>query len=239
MSGLAGVVGVIPARYASTRLPGKPLAPIGGRPMVEWVYRSAKRALGRAVVATDDPRVVSAVLAFGGEAVMTPRSCRTGTDRVWAAARRIPAAYYVNIQGDEPFIEPRVIRTVANLARARRAIATAAVPLPAPEAKDPSVVKTVLGADGRALYFSRSPIPHPRKPARFLKHLGIYAYPRAVLSSFVRANQSAAEVSEQLEQLRALHHGWPIFVAVTRSRSVGIDTPSDLRRARRIAAASI
>jgi 3-deoxy-manno-octulosonate cytidylyltransferase (CMP-KDO synthetase) len=225
------VLGVIPARFGSTRLPGKPLALIHGKPMIQWVYDAAYRALGDVVVATDDKRVMDTVAAFGGLAMMTPRSCNSGTERMAAVARKRAADIYVNIQGDEPMMSPKTIKETVKLSLAKRAIATPAIKLDPADANNPNAVKVVLGDGDRAVYFSRSLIPFPRDGAfkvTPLKHLGLYAYPRKELLKFVSLKPTALEQTEMLEQLRALYHGLPIFVARTAFDSVGVDTPADL-----------
>lgn len=231
------VLGVIPARYGSTRLPGKPLIPILGQPLIAWVYKAAKRALRRVVVATDDSRIVKAVQRFGGEAVLTPRSSPTGTDRVAQVAKKIKADYYVNIQGDEPMLHPSVIRHTVSLAMKKRSVATAAIRLSKKERNDPHAVKVVLGSGSKALYFSRSLIPFRAKGGKLrdssLKHLGLYVYPREELNKFVRLKASELEKIEKLEQLRALFNGIPIYVYVGRHDSIGVDTRDDLRKVER------
>ena len=225
------VLGVIPARYASTRLPGKPLALIHGKPMIQWVYEAARRAIKNVVVATDDKRVVEAVVAFGGEALMTPSSCNSGTERMAAVARKRSADIYVNIQGDEPMMNPSTIKATVALAIAKRAIATPAITLDPADGNNPNAVKVVVGDGQRALYFSRSLIPFPRDGAfkvTPLKHLGLYAYPRKDLLRFVLLKPTALEQTEMLEQLRALYHGVPIYISRTTHDSVGVDTLSDL-----------
>lgn len=227
------VIGVIPARYASTRLPGKPLATILGKPMVEWVYRSAKKALSRVIVATDDRRVAEAVRRFGGEAMLTPASCLSGTDRVACVARKIRASYYVNVQGDEPLMHPDTIRAAVKLAVKNKAIATASTRLLAKDRANPSAVKVVTDYSRKALYFSRATIPArahgvSRWP-KSEKHLGLYVYPKALLLRFVKHRPTALEKTEKLEQLRALFYGLPIYVAMTPHDSTGVDTPADLR----------
>lgn len=226
------VLGVIPARYASTRLPGKPLANILGRPMVQWVYEAAAKALPRVIVATDDQRIVRAVKEFGGEAMMTPRRCSSGTERMAFVARKIKAAYYANIQGDEPMLQASTIRDTVKMAVRKKAIATPATDLKKEDETNPHTVKVAVGEAGRALYFSRSLVPFPRdghfytKP---LKHLGLYVYPKKDLMHFVSLHPTGLERTEMLEQLRALYYGLPIYVSWTRYDSVGVDTPSDLK----------
>jgi 3-deoxy-manno-octulosonate cytidylyltransferase (CMP-KDO synthetase) len=241
------VVGAIPARYASTRLPGKPLRSIAGRPMIEHVYRRVERArgLGRVVVLTDDERIARAVEDFGGEVEMTPADCASGTDRIAHAASRWPAvAAVVNIQGDEPLIDPEAVSRVAEHLAACPAdpIVTLAVPLaPLAPADDgglssPHVVKVVLSQSGHALYFSRSAIPYPRQAgaATPLRHLGIYGYQRAALLRLAALPPTPLERSEALEQLRALEHGIAIRVLIAGSGLPGVDTEEDLRRVERL-----
>jgi 3-deoxy-manno-octulosonate cytidylyltransferase (CMP-KDO synthetase) len=225
------VLAVIPARYASTRLPGKPLALIHGKPMIQWVHDAARRALKNVIVATDDKRVAETVSSFGGTAMMTPASCNSGTERMAAVARKHRADIYVNIQGDEPMMNPATIKETVRLSVAKNAIATPAIKLDPADANNPNAVKVVLGDGGRAIYFSRSLIPFPRDGASkvvALKHLGLYAYPRKELLRFVSLKPTALEQTEMLEQLRALYHGLPIYVARTTHDSVGVDTPADL-----------
>ena len=225
------VLGVIPARFASVRLPGKPLALILGKPMIQWVWESASKALERVIVATDDKRVFDAVAEFGGEAMMTPASLPSGTDRMAWVARKISADYYVNVQGDEPLMKPQTMRDAVALAIRKKAIATPAMRLKEGFG-DPNVVKVVIDKDGRALYFSRAPIPYPRDGKLELpplKHLGLYVYPKAQLQKFVSLRPTALEKTEKLEQLRALHHGLPIFISLTAHDSIGVDTAPDVR----------
>ncbi|MBK5257810.1 MAG: 3-deoxy-manno-octulosonate cytidylyltransferase [Vicinamibacteria bacterium] len=246
------VAAIIPARFASTRLPGKPLSLIHGWPMVRHVYERARRAktLDDVVIATDDPRVMDAVAAFGGRALMTSPSCPTGTDRLAEASKQIEADIYVNVQGDEPMIDPDQIDAAVNglLADAEAAISTLSLPLrTVEEMMSDAVVKVVTDARRHALYFSRSPIPHGRTTARSLeaaagaaiasgmarKHVGLYVFRREALAAFARLSPSAPEALEQLEQLRALHHGLTILVEpVEGEGTVAVDTPEDLERAR-------
>lgn len=233
------VLVVIPARYGSTRFPGKVLARLGGRPLVEWCWRAAVRAgVGPVVVATEDGRVARAIGAFGGQAVLTSPACVSGSDRVFEAARLSRAPYVINLQGDQPLIRPGTIRAVASLLTGRRGpMATAVMPLQdAARASNPNVVKAALAADGRALYFSRHPIPFQRgkqAPRRF-EHLGIYGFSRAALRRFVGLPPSPLERAESLEQLRALEDGMSIYAAVVRDIPAAVDTPQDLRRAERL-----
>ncbi len=240
---------IIPARYASTRFPGKPLADIGGKPMVVRVAdRAAKSGAAEVLVATDHPGIAAACARHGHRAVMTRRGHVSGTDRIAevAAMRRYPGdRIVVNVQGDEPLIAPALIRQVAaDLARHRdAAIATACHRISgARELADPNVVKIALDRNGYALYFSRAPIPWARDAfARGVsrlppglpayRHLGIYAYRVAFLRAFTRLEPAAIERFEALEQLRALAHGYRIHCAVTRAAPhPGVDTPADLKR---------
>ena len=230
------IVGLIPARYASIRFPAKALALLAGRPMVLHVLEAARaaRRLDRVAVATDDERIAEAVRAAGGEAVMTSPDCSSGTDRLAEAAGLIPADVYVNVQGDEPLMAPENIdRAVdALLAAPDREIASVWVPLDARESADANAVKVAVAQDGRALYFSRAPIPFPRTaPASYRKHLGLYAYRAATLRQIARLPASPLEKAESLEQLRWLEAGYSIWMAEAASDSIGVDTPEDLSRA--------
>jgi 3-deoxy-manno-octulosonate cytidylyltransferase (CMP-KDO synthetase) len=206
--------------------------------MVVRVAQQAKRASGidLVAIATDDERIASAAAAAGFRAVMTDPGCRNGTERIAQAAQEVPAEGYLNVQGDEPLIDPRAIEQVAALLRGGSAMATLARPLRAGEEALPQVVKVVLDARGRALYFSRSLIPYPRHPAELpaLAHVGIYGFSAEALQRFARAPESALERAEGLEQLRALFHGIPIDVGVGNYRSVAVDTEEDLLRVRRL-----
>lgn len=237
-------IGIIPARYASSRFPGKPLAPLGGKPVVQWVYERASVAIDEVFVATDDRRIFEAVAAFGGRAVMTSGSHRSGTDRVREAAARLGVRcdVVVNIQGDEPFVAPEQIRAVCGcFSDARAQIATLGKPFggDAEAIRNPNSPKIVVDNDGFALYFSRSVIPFVRgvEPAGwpaafpFLRHVGLYAYRREVLDEVAELPPSALELAESLEQLRWLQNGYRIKVGLTDVETVGIDTPEDLERA--------
>ena len=246
------VVAIIPARYGSTRLPGKPLARIGGKPMIQLVYENAAkaRALDRVLVATDDPRIEEAVKAFGGEVVMTAKEHASGTDRLAEVARKIKAEWVVNVQGDLPFIRSETITRAVQPLRRHRSICMGTVCTPIhdeAEWRDPNIVKVILDQRGFALYFSRSPIPYARNPNADLggtplpsqsqnrlwgfRHLGLYVYRRDFLLKFARLRPTALEQIESLEQLRALAYGYRIFVASVDDRSVEVDTPEDLARA--------
>ena len=235
------ILGVIPARYASTRLPGKPLVALAGKPMIERVWERVRRAasLSGVVVATDDERICSAVKLFGGEVVLTRSDHRSGTERVAeVAVTRKDVEIFVNIQGDEPLIEPAAIDQAVEALRgdAEVKVATLAVPVGKPaDIMDPNVVKAVLDFDGNALYFSRAPIPWVRDRgasvhARHLKHLGLYVYRREALLGFPTFPQGDLERVEQLEQLRWLENGYRIRVVETEHDSVGVDVPEDVAR---------
>jgi 3-deoxy-manno-octulosonate cytidylyltransferase (CMP-KDO synthetase) len=230
---------VIPARYHSTRLPGKALVDIGGRPMIEHVYRRAAAARGIAavVVATDDERIAAAVRGFGGEARLTRPDHRSGTDRVAEVARDLACDIVVNVQGDEPTVHPESIeQVVAALLSGRVVMATLRTALHDPhEIASPHVVKVVVDQAGDALYFSRAPIPcvrEDRRASAAYKHIGLYAYRREFLLTLASLAQTPLEQAESLEQLRALEHGYRIRVVETGYDSVGVDTPDDLARAR-------
>ncbi len=230
------VIGVIPARFASVRFPGKPLAPLAGRPMVLHVWDAARAAkrLGRVVVATDDVRIASCVREAGGEAVMTSPAAASGTDRVAEVARAMPADAYVNLQGDEPLMPAEnVDRAVdALFAETGRSLATLAIAAPPEAAADPDCVKVAVARDGRALYFSRSPIPYFRNgEPSYRKHLGIYAYRASTLAEVAALPPSPLERAESLEQLRWLEAGYTIWVGEAAGDSIGVDTPADLARA--------
>ncbi len=240
------VIGLIPARYGSTRFPGKPLALIAGRPMIELVYRRCLRSrlLEEVAVATDDPRIAACVAAFGGRAVMTSRRHRSGTDRIAEALaklehRRRKFEIVVNIQGDEPLVSPAAIDQLASAM-----ICDPTVPMATlaarfgdrRELEDPNTVKIAVDRDGDALYFSRSVIPFARQPGktdlgRYRKHIGLYAYRASFLRRFTSWPPGRLEGIEQLEQLRALERGARIRVVPTRHHSPAVDTPADLKRA--------
>jgi len=232
----AGVAVVIPARYLSSRLPGKPLASIDGRPMIWYVWENAvkTRCASRVVVATDDERIAEAVRGFGGEACMTSPGCTSGTDRVAEAARHLSEGILINLQGDEPLLPSSVIDAVAEplLSDPEVRMTTAALLREDPgEFLRPSVVKVVVDGRGDALYFSRAPIPHVRDsaPLRYRKHLGIYGYRRDFLLRISALPPSPLEETERLEQLRVLQAGFRIRVVDVPFDSVGVDTPEDLR----------
>jgi 3-deoxy-manno-octulosonate cytidylyltransferase (CMP-KDO synthetase) len=231
-------VGVIPARFGSTRFPGKVLAEIGGVPMIRRVFEGASRAkrLRQVLVATDDPRVAEVCASFGAEALLTSRDHATGTDRIAEVALRLDDDVVVNVQGDEPLIEGFVIdAAVAALLEAPEVPMATVVHAAEPgAAADPNRVKVVLDRAGRALYFSRSPIPFVRPgtpPLQLWQHVGLYAYRRDFLLRFVTLAAGPAERAEGLEQLRALEHGHPIRAAVVDGwRSQPVDVPEDVPR---------
>ena len=232
-AGVSTVIGAIPARYESSRFPGKPLASIAGKPMIEHVYQRAVMAgLDSLVVLTDDERIREAVEAFGGSVEMTPVDCSSGTDRIAWAAREWDFDAVINIQGDEPLIDPAVIKQIAEVLRSGEApMVTMAAPATGDDAEDPNVVKVVCDQWDRALYFSRSPIPFPRNPAVVpLKHIGIYGYQRMTLLELSTLAPTALELAEGLEQLRALQHRIPITVLRGAAGAPGVDTPEDLQR---------
>lgn len=256
-------IGIIPARYASTRFPGKPLADLGGKPMIQRVYEQAKQVLEHVLVATDDMRIYDCVRAFGGEVVMTSPSHTCGTDRVYEAYQiytsvlqnRVELPNHqdivvVNIQGDEPFIQPDQIQALMDCFPTQ--IATLVHPFTAKdtweELQNPNYVKVAIAYEtrtsndttiGRALYFSRSVIPYLRgvEPSEWLqqgkhfRHIGMYAYRADVLQQITQLSPSPLEKSESLEQLRWLENGFTIRVALTHYASIGVDTPEDLQYA--------
>ena len=233
------VLGVIPARYGSTRFPGKVLAPVNGKPMVQVVWEQAKKAkkLDQLVVATEDQKVAEVVRRFGGDARITARDLTSGTDRVWQVAKVIPSQIVLNIQGDEPLLQPEMIDSlVQGLDESPIAeMATLKVPMNVLEGySNPNIVKVVTDQAGWVLYFSRSPIP-ARKDDRgealvWYKHIGLYAYRRSCLEQFVNWPPSSLEKMEGLEQLRAMEHGVRILALDAPADTVAVDTPEDLKR---------
>ncbi len=232
------IIGVIPARYGSKRFPGKPLAKICDKPMVQWVYEKAAKTkyLNRMIVATDDVRIMRTVWSFGGEAMLTPKNIKSGTDRVAEVCNKIAADVVVNIQGDEPLMATKTIDAILEPFRkdARLLMTTAACPFKVlTDISDPNAVKVVCDSQDNALYFSRSPIPYSRNPksgSKTLRHMGIYAYRRDFLLRFTKWPQTALELAESLEQLRALERGIRIRVVRVNQESIGVDTQSDLEK---------
>lgn len=242
-----GVTVIIPARYASTRFPGKPLADLCGKPMIQWVYeRSAFcDAVDKVLVATDDERIAVAVRAFGGDVVMTRADHATGTDRLAEVAEHLDDELIVNVQGDEPLIDPAMIQAAVAPLQADRTIPMGTLQTPLTslqEYRNPNVVKVVTDRAGFALYFSRAPVPYPRDFADQLetrwpemaaaKHVGLYVYRRDFLLTYPRLPETPLERLECLEQLRALEHGFRIRVATTDLTGQGVDTPQDLEEVR-------
>jgi 3-deoxy-D-manno-octulosonate cytidylyltransferase len=236
-------IGIIPARYSSSRFPGKPLAILGGKPVIEHVYRQVSSVMEDVFVATDDQRIYDAVEAFGGKAIMTRSDHKSGTDRICEALEKVGGSFdvVINIQGDEPFIQKSQLETVMQcFDDPRTQIATLGKPFESMEAvENPNSPKIVLDNDGYALYFSRSVIPFVRGKEYeewlshfpYLKHIGLYAYRTEVLMEVSKLPQSTLELAESLEQLRWLQNGYKIKVGLTNVETIGIDTPEDLQRA--------
>ena len=240
------IAGIIPARYGSTRFPGKPLADLKGKPMIQRVYEQASKALSQVYVATDDERIAAAVRQFGGKVVMTSPDHQSGTDRCAEALDLIEAEtkktfdVVINIQGDEPFIEPELLETLACCFHSSMTeIATLVKPLKTPDDLwDPNKPKVVINGDYQALYFSRSPIPYLRHYPKeewhlhhkYFLHIGLYAYRSDILREITNLQPSLLETAESLEQLRWLENQYTIRVRTTRHESIGIDTPADLER---------
>jgi 3-deoxy-manno-octulosonate cytidylyltransferase (CMP-KDO synthetase) len=238
------IVIVIPARYGSTRLPGKPLVALAGQPMIQRVYERARMSqrAGRVIVATDDARIVAAVEGFGGEARMTRMDHRTGTERVAEVAAHVEGDVFVNVQGDEPLLDPGAVDTAidALLEEPAAAVATVATAIRTPgDIMDPNVVKTVLDFDNNALYFSRAPIPWVRDTAAKLqvkhwKHLGLYVFQRDALLEYPTLPQGELEKIEHLEQLRWMENGWKIRVAEVEHDAISVDVPEDVARVEKL-----
>ena len=242
-------IAIIPARYASTRFPGKPLAVLGGKPVIQHVYEQVSSVLDEVYVATDDERIYNKVLEFGGRVVMTSPNHKSGTDRIEEAANKIgtDADIIINVQGDEPFIHPSQIRSlIACFDEPTTQIATLGKPFGADAdmslIDNPNSPKIAVDNNGFALYFSRSVIPCIRGTEHaewagnypFLKHLGVYAYRTNVLREITKLPQSSLELAESLEQLRWLQNGYRIRVGTTDIETVGIDTPEDLKKAEKV-----
>jgi len=245
------VVAVIPARYASSRFPGKPLVDIHGKPMIQWVYERTTRSkhVDRVIVATDDERIARTVEAFGGEVQMTREDHPTGTDRLAEVASRLDTELVVNVQGDEPLIDPKMIDQAVLPLKKNPGIAMGTLMTAVRDVEEylnPNVVKVVTDRQGMALYFSRAPIPHPRDfygnlqtnfaKLKAFKHIGLYVYRRDFLLTFPKLSETRLEQLERLEQLRALEHGFRIKVVETALTSIGVDTPEDLEKVRSLAA---
>ena len=243
------VLAVIPARYGSTRFPGKPLASLHGKPVIQHVYERVAQAkrVDETVIATDDQRIVEAVEQFGGQAVMTSPTARSGTERVAEVARAHTAQVIINVQGDEPLIHPEMVDSVADFLARHKAVPMASVMRRIEQCGDianPHVVKVIVDREGYALYFSRAPIPWvrqdqdprgttPREELKVIgamKHIGLYGYQRRFVMQFPSLEPTPLEQLEQLEQLRALEHGYRIKVLETTHDTIGVDTPDDLKR---------
>ena len=244
-------IGIIPARYASTRFPGKPLADMMGKPMIQRVYERVAGLLDEVVVATDDERIYNAVIGFGGKVTMTSPDHQSGTDRCFEAYTKTqsehPDDVIINIQGDEPFIQASQIELLKNCFKDEETqIATLVKPFDVEDDFDslfnPNTPKVVLNAKQQAIYFSRSVIPYVRgmhhvewlKTQTFYKHIGLYAYKAEVLKAITSLPQSILEKAESLEQLRWIENGYTIKVGITHEETIGIDTPEDLEKAQRV-----
>jgi 3-deoxy-manno-octulosonate cytidylyltransferase (CMP-KDO synthetase) len=236
------IIGIIPSRYASTRFPGKPLADIGGKPMIQRVYEQASScsSLTKVIVATDDDRIKKRVLAFGGNVVMTSPNHINGTERCAEVAQNEEADYFVNIQGDEPFIKPEQISTLAAILDGETELGTLVKKITDPTLLDSSnTMKVIMNKNQEALYFSRNCVPFVRdhqkadwlKHHSFYKHIGIYAYRKDILKQIVKLPLGILEQAESLEQLRWLENGYKIKVAETALETIGIDAPEDVERA--------
>lgn len=235
------VIGIIPARYGSRRFPGKPLALLEGKPMIQWVYERAAKSkyLSRIIVATDDVRIMQVVWNFGGEAMLTSKNARSGTDRIAEVAKKMVGDIVVNIQGDEPLIHPKTIDALITAMRedSRLLIATCACPIRnLAEGASENVVKVIFDRASCALYFSRSLVPFYRnhQPRKFYKHIGIYAYRKNFLLRFAKWKQTPLECAESLEQLRALEYGTRMKVVVVKYDSQGVDTKEDLTKVKKL-----
>lgn len=234
------VIGVIPSRYGSTRFPGKPLALINNKPMIQHVYEqvSKSKELNMVVVATDHEKIKETVESFGGKAILTSKDHETGSDRISEITTKVEGDFFVNIQGDEPLIKPELIDSLINAAKEQpECVITAKTKIKNEEdIKNPNVVKVVTDTIGNALYFSRSAIPYNRAgmDLTYYKHIGVYLYPKIVLNQFVRLPQSSLEEVEMLEQLRLLENGFKIKVVETNYDAVGVDTPEDIQKVERM-----
>ncbi|MGC9315661.1 MAG: 3-deoxy-manno-octulosonate cytidylyltransferase [bacterium] len=239
------VLAVIPARYDSTRLHGKALVDIAGKPMIRWVWEAVTGTSGidRAVIATDDARIVNTAEAFGAEAIMTSPSCKNGTERICEVVEKIPSSelpdFVLNIQGDEPLMTPDILgKFISALDQTKSPMATIIAKAEKSDIEDPSTVKVVVDVNFDALYFSRAPIPYIAKDTEllFYKHIGIYAYRPDILRILTKLPPSPLELAEKLEQLRALENGYSIHcVHIPSAKSlIGVDTPEDLEKVRKL-----
>lgn len=241
------MLGIVPARFASTRFPGKPLALIDGKPMVQWVYEGALNSnlFDQVVVATESDEIVQVVEDFGGKAILTSDSHINGTSRCHEVVQKLGySGPVVNIQGDEPFVATSHLQAIVDLLKQGKSVATLVKKLTdSSSIFNPNVVKAVVGVDGKAMYFSRSPIPHFRGlpeadwilQADYYKHLGIYGYQSETLAQLVELKAGRLELIEQLEQLRWLENGVDIYTSITEIESLAVDTPEDLEKVRAVA----
>lgn len=236
------IIGIIPARYASTRFPGKPLADIAGKPMILRVYEQVKKCktLDKVIVATDDKRIQSEVTAFGGRIELTARTHSNGTERCAEVALRNDADYYINIQGDEPFIKPEQIYHLTQLLDGKTELGTLIKKVSEPQDLDnPNIMKVIINKHNEAIYFSRACIPYLRDMPKsewfrhhtFFKHIGIYAYRKDILEAIVKLPVGILEKAESLEQLRWIENGYTIKTTETDMETMGIDTPEDIKQA--------
>lgn len=240
------VVGIIPVRYKSSRFPGKPLADLLGKSLIQRTYENARRArrLDQLIVATDDERIFSHVEGFGGTVYMTSSSCQSGTDRVWEVAQKhcLEARIVVNIQGDEPCLDPEVVdQLVERMVDGVNVATPIAKIVDAQHIFDPGAVKCVFDKTGRALYFSRAPIPFPQNKEKihdYYRHLGVYCYRRETLEQFAQMPLSRLQEIEDLEQLKLLEAGVSIDVVVVDDQAIGVDTPEDLKKVEQILCAN-
>jgi 3-deoxy-manno-octulosonate cytidylyltransferase (CMP-KDO synthetase) len=236
------IAAIIPARFASTRFPGKPLHLLAGKPLVQHVWERCQEAdvFSQIIIATDDMRIVEAAFAFGAEVALTSPKHQSGTDRIAEVAKKLPKiGFFLNVQGDEPLVNPKLLKKLAKeMAKEKLEMITAATPFPADNEADPvdnpNAVKVILDRNNNAIYFSRSVIPFARNPKaeiQYYRHQGIYGYSRKFLLQFVKWRPTMLEQAEQLEQLRALEHGAKIRVVINKFPSLGVDTPEDARQA--------
>ncbi|MCL9633583.1 3-deoxy-manno-octulosonate cytidylyltransferase [Bacillus zanthoxyli] len=233
------VIGIIPARYGSTRLPGKPLAKILGKPMIQHVVEKAMEAklLNEVIVATDQKEILEEVKAFGGNAILTSKEHESGSDRIEEVASKIKGDLFVNIQGDEPLINPHLIDSLIETAKKNMdSVVTAKTKIAYEDAKNPNTVKVIVNSNDEALYFSRSLIPYNRGETKviYYKHIGIYCYPKSILHEYVQLPKSKLEQTELLEQLRLLENGYKIKVIETLYNPIGVDTIEDLEKVEKL-----
>lgn len=229
------IIGVIPARYASTRFPGKPLADIFGKPMLQWVYENSGKSklINEIIIATDDKRIFDTAKKFGGKVVLTSKEHKSGTDRIFEAVRNISCDIVVNIQGDEPFINAENIdRAIAPMLNDSKVlVSTIAMKIDnTTDIRNPNKVKVIFDKNNFALYFSRSIIPFERNRTQYYKHIGLYVYRKKFLLKYAKMKRTNLEISEELEQLRILENGYKIKVVEVKEDSISVDTPSDLKK---------